>query len=84
MTPRLVVFTIRMIVSFPSGLESTLVAQGSAPELLLLLTDADVGAETVGATMVDEVGKGNGVFVGSGVCVGGSVGGSGVEVGIAA
>ena len=34
--------------------------------------------------MVAEVGKGGAVFVGKGVCVGGSVGGSGVEVGIAA
>src|SRR5215212_5927522 len=53
-----------MVVSLPSGAESTRVAHGSVPELLpLLLTDT---------------------VVGKGVCVGGSVGGSGVEVGIAA
>jgi hypothetical protein len=33
---------------------------------------------------VADVGKGRGVFVGRGVCVGGSVGGSGVAVGMAA
>jgi hypothetical protein len=56
-----------MVVAFPSGLESTLVEQGSTPELLLLLTGAVVGAERVGATIVDEVGKGNGVSVGKAV-----------------
>jgi hypothetical protein len=67
-----------MVVSFPSGAESTLVAHGSAPELLL--TDALVGEEITAD--VADVGKGNGVSVGKGVCVGGSVGGSGVAVGM--
>jgi hypothetical protein len=70
-----------MVVSLPSGAESTLVAHGSPPELLLL-TDAVVGEEMTAD--VADVGKGNGVFVGKGVCVGGSVGGSGVAVGMAA
>jgi len=49
---------------------------------LLPLTDAVVREEMT--TDVADVGKGNGVFVGKGVCVGGSVGGSGVAVGMAA
>ena len=73
-------FTIRMTVSLPSGFERTLVAQGSVPELLLI--EAVVGEEMTAE--VGDVGKGNGVFVGKGVCVGGSVGGSGVAVGMAA
>ena len=56
-----------MVVAFPSGLESTLVEQGSTPELPLPLTGAVVGTEREGATIVDEVGKGNGVSVGGGV-----------------
>jgi len=70
-----------MTVSLPSGFERTLVAQGSVPELLLL-TEAVVGEEMT--TEVAEVGKGRGVLVGKGVWVGGSVGGAGVAVGMAA
>jgi hypothetical protein len=84
-TPSFVVFTIRMTVSLPSGFESTLVAQGSVPpelEPLLLLTEAAVGDEM--AATVAEVGRGSDVLVGKGVCVGGSVGGNGVAVGMAA
>ena len=80
MTPNLVVFTTLMTVSLPSGAESTRVAHGSPPEPLL--TEAVVGEEMTAD--VADVGRGRGVFVGSGVCVGGSVGGSGVAVGIAA
>ena len=74
-------FTMRMVVSLPSGAESTRVAQGSPPELLLL-TDEVVGEEMT--ANVADVGKGRGVLVGKGVCVGGSVGGNSVAVGMAA
>ena len=80
--PNFVVLMILIVVSLPSGLESTRVAHGSPPELLLLLTDEVVGEEMTAD--VADVGKGRGVFVGSGVCVGGSVGGRDVAVGIAA
>ena len=82
-TPNFVVFKILITVDFPSGAESTLVAHGSPPELLL--TDAVVGeGRTADVANVAEVGKGNGVSVGKGVCVGVSVGGRGVLVGMAA
>lgn len=71
-----------MVVSLPSGAESTRVAHGSVLEELLLLTEAVVGEEMT--ANVDDVGRGSGVLVGNGVCVGGSVGGKGVEVGMAA
>jgi hypothetical protein len=83
-TPNLVVFKILMTVDLPSGAESTRVAHGSPPELLL--TEAVVGEARTAADVarVAEVGKGRGVSVGRGVCVGVSVGGRGVSVGIAA
>ena len=76
-------FTIRIVVSLPSGLESTLLAHGSAPPPELLLAAAVVG-EGRAETRVAEVGKGSGVFVGNAVSVGGGVGGNGVFVGMAA
>ena len=82
-TPNLVVFKILITVDLPSGAESTRVAHGSPPELLL--TEAVVGeGRTADVARVAEVGKGKGVSVGRGVCVGASVGGRGVSVGIAA
>ena len=86
-TASFVVFTTRIVVSLPGGSESTRVRQGSAPELPEPeLTGAVVGAAAPVETVanVADVGKGNGVFVGRGVCVGVSVGGMGVSVGIAA
>jgi|SRR5215207_1853987 len=72
-----VVFTTRITVPFPCEGESTLVAQGSPPGLLL------TGA-AVEVSVTFKVGSGNGVSVGRGVCVDASVGGRGVAVGTAA
>jgi len=76
-TDTFVVFTTRITVSFPCVGESTRVAQGSPPELLLTGAVVDV-------SVTFNVGKGNGVSVGRGVCVGASVGGGSVAVGTAA
>ena len=67
----LVVLTIRMVVSFPFGAESTRVAHGSAFGFAVGGTDVSV---------TSNVGSVTGVSVGKGV----SVGGRGVAVGIAA
>jgi len=58
--------------------ESTLVRHGSFPVAAVL------AATGVKVAAVAEVGKVSGVFVGKGVCVGVSVGGNGVAVGMAA
>jgi hypothetical protein len=75
-----VAFTTRMTVSLPFLGERTLVAQGSTPVFVLLLTTGAV----VEVSVTFSVGRGKGVSVGRGVSVGVSVGGRGVLVGMAA
>lgn len=70
-------FQILILVSLPFGDPSTLVAHGSPPGVLT--TAAVVGVVSVASN----VGNGKGVLVARGVCVGASVGGRGVAVGIA-
>jgi hypothetical protein len=72
-----VVFTTLITVSLPCLGASTLVAHGSPPEPLLTGAVVDV-------RVMFKVGNGRGVSVGKGVCVGVSVGGKGVAVGMAA
>lgn len=72
-----VVFTILIMVGLPlMSVPSVLVSHGS-PDALAAGADVDVN-------VTSSVGSGNGVFVDRGVCVGASVGGKGVAVGIAA
>lgn len=70
----MVVFTTLITVSLPFGDESSLVAQGSPLGLL-------AGVEV---RVASKVGNETAVFVGNGVGLAVSVGGKGVEVGIAA
>jgi hypothetical protein len=80
-TVTLVEFQTLITVSLPLWGASGRVAQGSTllPELLLAGAAVDVNV-----TLTSSVGKAKGVFVGRGVCVGASVGGRAVLVGMAA
>lgn len=70
----LVVFTTLITVPLPLGAESNLVAQGSPPAVLA----------AKGVTVTSKVGKETGVSVGCTVGLAVSVGGKGVDVGMAA